>query len=264
LPILSIALVAIVVLLLAGTQPPTPTPAQTENRDSNCHLKYGLTEWIPLQYIDDQGEAQGLQIDFVSSILQRMNCKLSFIPIPWNENLAKIKTGEVDFTANATPSDERRQYAYFSIPFHRDTFAVYVRSEDSEKYKMNSLSDLKISQFKLGLTKQYLYGEEVEAWQKDKKHAHLLSYVSAPRDNFVRLFEGEIDGFLEDPFVVAYKLRSGELAKKVTSLPIRTFGHEASFIFSQASVTEDFVTRFNKALQAVKQLPKFQHLWLDP
>ena len=239
-------------LLASNDKPSTP-----------CSLNYGLTEWKPLQYTNNQGKIKGLQIDLIEAIATSLNCKLNFIKGNWNENLDKIRLGSVDFTANATPSDSRRQFAYFSEPYRRDSFAVFVRMEDFEKYDAETFNALKLSKFKLGLAKQYLYGEEVESWQADTQYNHLLSYSNVAEDNFSKLINNEIDGFLVDPFVISYKLRSKDLTKRVVPLPIRTIGREVCFIFSKKTISVDFVSRFNQALNKIKNDPKYQTIWLD-
>ncbi|TQV86871.1 substrate-binding periplasmic protein [Aliikangiella coralliicola] len=234
-----------------------------EAHSKKCQLNYGWTEWKPLQYLDKRGKIIGLQIDLVEAIAESLNCDINFIKGRWNDNLEKIRTGEVDFTANATPSEKRKQFAHFSNPYRQDSFAVFVRMEDVEKYNAGTINALKLIDFKLGLAKQYLYGEEVEAWQSDNQYNYLLTYSAVAEDNFSKLIKGEIDGFLEDPFVISYKLRSKDLTKKVVPLPIRTTGREVCFIFSKKTVSKNFVSQFNRALTKIKNNPKYQSIWLD-
>lgn len=230
---------------------------------SECILKYGFTEWKPLQYLNSQGKPVGLQVNLIEAVVQKAGCKIKYIPVTWDENMKKIEAGELDFTANATPSKKRESYARFSAPYRKDEFAVFVRQELKQKLNTSSIQDLVDSNFRLGLTRQYIYGEEIQRWQNDPVKNHLLSYSTRAEDNIDRLFNGDIDGFLEDPFVISYKLRSRDLNKKVVPLSIRTFGSEACFMFNKQNFSQHFMERFNHALEQVKTDPAHQTIWLS-
>jgi len=241
----------------------TPSKSGDIDDSKNCVLVFGFTEWKPLQYVDDNGLPTGIQIDLSKAVLEELGCELKYEFGTWSNSLAKIKTGEIDFTANATETSERKNYGLFSAAYRRDEFTIFVRHPDKKKFEKYSISELKKSNFRLGLTRNYLYGEEVEQWQSDEKYNHLLSYVDHADDNLDKLFKGEIDGVLFDPFEVAYKLRSKDLSQRIVSLPIRTFGREVSFIFSKKRFDDEFIQRFNKALKKIVNDPKNQSLWIN-
>ncbi|MCW8878524.1 MAG: transporter substrate-binding domain-containing protein [Kangiellaceae bacterium] len=230
---------------------------------SECILKYGFTEWKPLQYLNSQGKPVGLQVNLIEAVVKKAGCKIKYIPVTWDENMRKIATGELDFTANATPSKKRESYARFSAPYRKDEFAVFVKQELKEKFNTSSIQDLVNSNFRLGLTRQYIYGEEIQRWQNHPMKKYLLSYSTRAEDNIDRLFNGDIDGFLEDPFVISYKLRSRDLMKKVVPLSIRTFGREACFMFNKQNFSKNFIERFNQALEQIKSDPAYQTIWLS-
>ncbi len=230
-----------------------------------CHLTLGWTEWKPLQYYNNRGELEGLQIDFIREIAKQMGCKLSYVEGNWQQLLDYIKSGEIDFIADATATTQRKEFALFSVPFRRDSFTVYVRTKERTKYQPYSLEQLKLMGFKLALTEGYLYGGQIELWKNDKKYNQYLSYAVTTEENMKRLSNNEIDGFVEDPLVVSYKMRSGdkELSSHVSPLSFRTFGLEASFMFSKKTVSKDLVKQFNQALLKVQSNPVYQSIWFN-
>lgn len=242
--------------------------AQEEKVSSNkpisqkCELSFGFTEWKPLQYLDDSGNPVGIQIDLSKAVLKEMGCEIKFDFGTWSDSLKKIESGKIDFTANATATPEREKYGIFSAPYRRDEFVIFVKQKDKKRFNAMSMDELKNSNFRLGLTRNYLYGQEIEEWQADKENKHLLSYVDLADENIQRLFNDEIDGLLFDPFEVAYKLRSKDLSEKIVPLSVKTFGREVGFIFSKKKFDRDFIEKFNKALNKVIQDPQNQSIWI--
>lgn len=259
---LLIKTIALSIILISSGY--TLANASSSIKQKPCQLAYGLTQWEPLQYVNKQGEYVGIQIDLINAIAEKLNCRLIFMVDKWNNNLRKIESGVVDFTANATQSSERERYAIFSNPYRRDSFTIIVKSKNLFKYTSNSIEDLKQQGFVLGLTQQYLYGDKIESWIKDTRYSKNLNFSQSTEDNIEKLLNDEIDGFIEDPFVISFKQRRKEFPEKLTSLPMKIFGLEASFIFSKKNFDQAFVDRFNNALREVQKSPKYQTIWIDP
>lgn len=230
--------------------------------NKDCHLTFGWTELIPIQYLNENGKPQGLQIELVTAITKEMGCRLSFVKGNWSNILGKLERGEIDFMANATKTNKRQSFGLFSNVYRKDVFTLYVRKGDLEKYQSSSFEQLKQNQFELGLTRDFLYGDEVAAWQKNKKYNQYLSYRDSTEENARRLVKGEIDGFLEDPYIVSYKLISNELSDSVAKLPISLFGKKTHFMFSKNNVDINTVKQFNLALEKTLRTPRFYSSWL--
>ena len=231
---------------------------------SECRLIFGWTEWPPLQYFNPNGEISGIQIDLVNAVADKMGCHVTYIEKDWNQIVELIRDGEIDFTANATPSIEREKFAHFSDSYRRDSYAIYVRTEDFDKFNTSSIDDLKKTGIKLGLTRNHLYSSEIEQWKLDSNYNHNISYALSPSANMDRLILGEIEGSLEDPFIYAYKKRTKQITESLSRLPINIFGHKVSFMFSKKNVNGKFLKTFNDALHNIQQTAEFNSIWLDP
>ena len=255
-------LLALLVLLpffpIRAAQPYAPLKS-----NEPCQLTFGWTEWKPFQYLNAQGKIDGLQIELLRAVTNEIGCNLSFVKGSWAQLLSQIKLGQVDIIANATETEERLEHALFSKPYRTDTFAIYVRSNERDKYEFGSIKQLKRSKFRLALTHGYLYGEEIESWKNDPIYKPFISYANLNQENFRRLLNGEIDGFIEDPMVVSYLIRSNELKNRVSALSFSMLGLESSYMFSKKSVPSLTVERFNQALTKIKKLPKYQSVWLE-
>lgn|GEM_PF-1392718 len=256
----------IVFLFLTGSHLLVAASASgnTNTSQSNCQLVYGWANWPPLQYTDSQGEITGVQIDLVRALAKETHCKIIYIERNWSEIVDLIESGEIDFTANATLSERRKQFAYFSRSYRRDSYAVWVRSEDLNQYNFSSVDTLKKSGVKIGLTANHLYSEAIDQWIQDPRYSKNISYAPSSSINMQRLINGEIDASLEDPFIVAYKRRTKQITADISRLPIQIFGHKVSFMFSKKTVDKNFVEQFNLALKRLQESPDFSSIWLDP
>ncbi len=236
---------------------------RSPNQNQECHLNFGLADWKPLQYIDQEGRPQGFQVGFAKAIAAELNCSLNFTVGDWNEIIDGLKEGTIDFVPDATMTKERAEYANFSVPYRQDTFAIYVRADDKLKYQGNEISDLKKAKFRLAINRGFLYGKEIEAWQADQNFNRSIVYSDNTRQNFNKLLANQIDGFVEDPYVMAYLFRSKKETKVMTTLPIAIQSHQSCFMFSKKRISEAFIERFNQALNEVKKRQEFKVSWFN-
>lgn len=237
--------------------------SEPQIRNSECHLNFGLADWRPLQYIDENGKAQGFQVGLVRAIAAELGCSLSFIVGDWKEIIEGLKEGTIDFVPDATKTPERELFANFSVPYRKDSFAIYVRKKDVEVYSDQDFDDLKKAKFRLAINRDFLYGSEIEAWQSDKKSNRFIVYSDNTEQNLGKLMSGEIDGFVEDPYVMAYLFRSTKVKKSMTTLALPINSHHSSFMFSKKRISLEFIKEFNSALNKVKKRPEYKISWFD-
>ena len=235
---------------------PSPT------NSTPCALTFGWGEWRPLSYIDESGKLVGLQIEFVKAIGEELECKINFVQNDWSGLVAAIEQGSIDFIPDATQTKKRLQFALFSERYRKDTFAIYVPKTERDKYDDSDLTDLINSGFRLALTRRVLYGKEIESWQNDKSSNQLLEYSDNSSEHIEKLVAMKIDGFIEDPYVMAYKFKRKQFELDMFVLPVEISSHSARFMFSKKRISAKFIIRFNEALKKVKQQPRFKTNWL--
>lgn len=229
--------------VLAGCGPQTPP----------CEITLGWDPWEPYQYQDVDGTVVGLDIELVKVMADRAECTLSYEENDWAALLGRVRDGVVDIVLGATLTENRQAYAHFSEPYRAESFGLFTRSGEASNYNQDSLQALLESTFKIGITDQYLYGDEVTALQDDPRFADQFEPVRVGEANFAKLMNFEIDGFLEDPFVAAAVIRRKGLQDDVEPHPIVIETGNVRLMFSKASVSEDVVRRFNEALAAMTQ-----------
>lgn len=74
--------------------------------------------YAPLEFIDDNGQFQGIAADYVALIEQKLGVHFQILRIPdWNENVRKAKAHEFAIWSCVGATSERSTYMLFSAPY---------------------------------------------------------------------------------------------------------------------------------------------------
>ncbi len=245
---------------------PDTVSTTTDSGDDACRLTMGWDPWEPYHYrtVDDQ--VTGLDIELVSAMIERAGCTLDFEQDDWATLLGRLREGKVDFLTGATRTPAREAFARFSDPYRKESFALYVRSGESDQYVGDTLEALLEQGFRVGVTNDYVYGDEVAQLESDPRYSGLFEGVSIGELNFEKLKNLEIDGFLEDPFVAASMMRKRGLAEDVEEHAVVMDSGQVHLMFSRDAVPEAVVARLNAGLAAIRAdgtydrlLEKYRH-----
>lgn len=226
-----------------------------------CHLTMGWDPWEPYQYMNPVGEINGLDVEIVSAIAADANCEISFERDSWANLLQGVRNGSVDLISGATLTPEREAYALFSEPFRMETFALFVRAGEREKYSGASLRELMDAGMRVGITDAYIYGDEVRAMQDDPEYADLFFPADLGETSAGLLLDGGIDGFIEDIFVASSMVRRRGLEDDIETHPVDIGGsNEVRLMFSRSSVDGDLVARFDQSLVHLKESGEYDNI----
>jgi len=231
---------------------------------SQCNLVFGLVEWRPGQYVNEAGKITGAQVELINEITSQLDCTVHYVLSTWRETLEKIEAGEIDFAGNATLVTERLRFARFSTPYHYDVFLFYVKEENIESFSLSSIEALMATGFRLGLTQDFIYGNALNVWINHPQFNKNISYESSSAINMHKLKDGDIDGLLEDPFVISYNQRTKLIEMKLLPLPIKQLGLESRFIFSKKTLSQEFVSQFDAILKDKMKSPEYNKIWFNP
>ena len=206
--------------------------------------------WEPYQYMQ-LDKVTGLDIQLLTAILNNMDYEVEFLERPWARQLVEIKMGKIDLTGGASKTPEREQYAYFSEPYRTESVVLYILKEKAGKIKISSLDQIAGSSFKLGVTRDYYYGEEYEKLLENPAFRRNLQEVTDEEINYKKLIGGRIDGFLGDPIVSTRGLKKNRLFSKV-HVQFEVYSDDIYVMFSKKSTSPALVAKFNKSLSELK------------
>ena len=268
----SIGLISCLVFVLAScSESPEPkkpepqqvvekaTPKQQESKPT-CQLNMGWDPWEPYQYLTPENEVKGLEIELVSAMAKEAGCDIKFVQKNWMNLLNGIRNGSIDVLGGASKTSARESFAHFSDQYRYESFVLYVRKGEAAKYTGSSLKEILAGDFKLGVTEDYIYGDEVSELQDSPDNANKFVSVPTTEVNYYNLVQNQIDGFLEDPFVAAYTIKRKGLGDQIEAHPISVHSGDVSLMFSKKSVSEETVVAFNDALTKLKESGEYKKI----
>ncbi|MCO7226538.1 ABC transporter substrate-binding protein [Pleionea sp. CnH1-48] len=235
-----------------------PAAASVEKAPKvDCTLNMGWDPWEPYMYLSPDDSVSGLDIEIVRALANKAGCDVKFIQDDWMSLLQQLSLGNIDLVAGASVTEKRKEYALFSAPYRQEEFALYIRNGEGEKFAGN-LSSILSSGKKIGITTDYIYGEEVNNFQDDPKYAEQFIDAAVGEVNYYNLLQHNIDAFLEDPFVATYNIKRKGIVKQIEPLELKIHSGDVHLMFSIKSVDHRVVERFNEALASIKQDGSYQ------
>jgi polar amino acid transport system substrate-binding protein len=232
-----------------------------EKTPTNCALKVGWSIWPPYQYLSESGKPTGLQIDLLKHIASEANCTFHFVQQPFFQNISDIKNGKIDMMPDITVTDKRRLFAHFSDTYRHEIQILYVKSSFIDQCVDQSLETILTNNFRLGLAKSNFYGKNVEAIKHDPAFKENIIFLKRNNQGMAAIINGQIDGYFEDPAVIAYLSESNKIAGQVKSCHIENYASDVSLMFSKKSVDIRLVERLNQAINKIKQSKRYKKRW---
>lgn len=216
----------------------------------NKKLIMGWESWPPFCYKDNKDNLVGLDIELITHILNEAGYSLEYEEIPWARSLKWLKDGEIHIAASASKSMEREAFAYFSEPYQKEAYLMFVRKGEASKYSLKSLKDIKGSSFRFGIMRESLYGDEFERLMKDPAFASHVEEVTTDEQNHRKLFANRFEGFIQEYSRMATDGREKGVFDKVEPLFVIE-ENQLHVMFSKQSTNPDIVNAFNSGLKKI-------------
>ncbi len=95
----------------------------------------------PVDYIDEEGNFNGLAADYVRLIEKRLNFKFNILKInTWGEVVSKAKNREVDVLCTFTKNKEREEWMLFTEPYLTIKTVILTRNDTKENLSLDSMN----------------------------------------------------------------------------------------------------------------------------
>lgn len=242
-------------LFVACSQEPAsePTIAEPAAKAIDCRLTMGWDPWAPYQFRNARGEVTGLDVDIARAVAGAAGCELDFVNGNWMEMLSRLRDGDVDLVAGATPTPGREKFASFTEPYRTESFIVFTLAENADIRAAESLGALFDSEARIGVVAEYYYGEEIYALMKAAAVGGRLREAVVSEANYQGLLNGEIDALLDDPFVASSILRSRGWGGRIVATDLGTATGQVSFMLSRQSVDPEIIRRFNDGMRRIRE-----------
>ncbi|KDN96129.1 hypothetical protein EI16_07520 [Hydrogenovibrio marinus] len=98
----------------------------------------GEADWAPFDFTGSQGNYQGIANDYLNLIRKKTGLKFDIQTGAWQHNLSLLKDKKVDLLPAANKTEDRKQFALFSLPYFKTLNYFFIRND----LKAKTLSDL--------------------------------------------------------------------------------------------------------------------------
>ena len=240
-----------------------PALAQQDNKV----LRGGWYQWDPYQYEvvkNDIKKLTGLDVQLLKAIFERMGHEVQMDAVAWEQHQQDIRDGNRDIAGGAFRSQEREQYAHYSIPYRSEKDVLYVRKGEEDKFRFDNvnalINTLESGPYKLGVIDGYFYGAPLMRFINDPRHADKIVRARDDRENFTNLLEHKIDAFPIDHLVGATLGWRHGWQKQVDVMPTPVFEDTIHAIFSKQTTTPALVDKFNQTLTEMQQSGEYNRI----
>jgi polar amino acid transport system substrate-binding protein len=193
--------------------------------------------WYPYQYHNEKQQLVGLDID-----------RDTTAEIPLNTHLHFIKKGKMDVAMGASWSRDREEYAYFSLPYRKETVKLFVKKGNAKNIQLKTLSDLIGSKYILGVESGYYYGEDYEKLTSVAEFHANISEVIDLEQNVTLLMKGHLDGFLVDPNTMRSFVKKYKMENEFEQHTLEIYSADIFIMLSKQSSDVATLDKINKAI----------------
>lgn len=193
----------------------------------------------PFNFLDDNDEFQGFDVDISNEIAERLGVKANFIATKWDGLIGGLKADKFDIIiGQMTVTEERKKSVDFTDPYVI-TGSVLVTREDTND--ITKLEDIKGKKVGVG------GGTTFEEVANSVEGADVKLY-KAVSDYIQDLTNERLDVIINDQLLISYNIKENKLPIKIASDIVNK--DEIGMAVNKGN--EDFITKVNTALTEMK------------
>ena len=144
--------------LYAAPQLTNLTPEEKEWLEQHPVIRVAPNPMFPpIEWYDEQGEVQGLSIDFLKLIAKKLDIKFDIIRLDsWSNVIKSVKDREVDMLSASVFSVELEKYMLFTMPHINLTGAIVTKNTVTEFMNQEKIKGMKVAVVKDGVWEQFI------------------------------------------------------------------------------------------------------------
>jgi len=226
-----------------------PTKAPEASTEMPSKVVVGTNaEYPPFEFVDDNGEIQGFDIDLMNAIAKAAGFEPEFVNTRWDGIFVALASGEFDAVISAaTITDERKQTVDFSDPYFNAGQVLAVK-RGSDIKSVDDLAGKKVG-VQLGTTG--------DIWASDNTDAEVVRYDEITLA-MQALANGDVDAVINDAPTTADMIKANpEWNIEIVDGPFTEEYYGIAVRKDAPAVLE----AINKGLAAVKESGEYDEIY---
>ncbi|WP_409228501.1 transporter substrate-binding domain-containing protein [Gudongella sp. SC589] len=154
----------------------------------------GDSDFPPYEYVDDEGNFKGFNVDLLKAIALVTGMEFEFMPMKWEDAYVSVHQGKADIIQGMKESDERRNKFLFSESLLMNSQSIFVLDENTDIRNENDLAGKLVA-----LNKEDTVLEEISGI----RDAKIIEYETLGKA-LDSLLSGEVDALVGNTLTVNY------------------------------------------------------------
>lgn len=105
-----------------------PAAAPAEELSFACGMAKG---YPPYQFLDDQGEPAGLDVEVARLIFDRLGVRGRMVPGAWDDVVANLRLGRLDCVCGMEINRARMNFFAFTEPYYSRKVVIFLRRDET-------------------------------------------------------------------------------------------------------------------------------------
>ena len=205
-------------------------------------------EYPPFEYVDDDGNLAGFDIDLMAAIAEEADIEYEFVNTRWDGIFVALSSGEFDAVISAaTITEERKETVDFSDPYFNAGQMIFVRADTTD---ISGPDDL------VGKSVGVQLGTTGDIWLSEETGSEVVRYDENTLA-FQALANGDVDAAVADgPTGIDIVQANPEMGLKVVD---GVYTDEEYGIAVQKE-RQDLLEAINKGLAAARASGKYDEI----
>ena len=207
----------------------------------------------PYLTIGEQGQLQGIAVDWIAQIMKRENLKYQNVIMPWKRCLANLKRGQVDLVPNSSYKQSRSEFSHYSDELYRTHLAFYfLKDRHPTANSFNTIEQFR--QFKIGGVRGFnysFYDGLIDLDQGASNRRALIFKLKRKRIDFAILQKEVIESI--------FQYEKPQL-NNISSVLAPGYNYKAFYVLVSKSNKQSMqiLTQFNRGLKHLKAAGGYQ------
>ncbi|MBO8164365.1 MAG: transporter substrate-binding domain-containing protein [Brevibacillus sp.] len=150
----------------------------------------------PFSYVDDSGDAGGFSVDLIRGIARMRGLTLEYVPLDWDEAVARLAEGKVDVILGMKYTSARDKLFDFSESFFTMSEVLLVSRQNQTIHHLNDLKE------KVVAVQRESVG--VDLLESVRRVKMLVAFSQQDALDYLRI--GRAEAFLGNPWTAQYLL----------------------------------------------------------
>ncbi|MFE8072489.1 transporter substrate-binding domain-containing protein [Marinobacteraceae bacterium S3BR75-40.1] len=216
---------------------------------------FATFEFAPLEFQTDQGQPEGVAVELVTEVMERLGHRIEIRVLPWAMALELVKDGKVDAIFTAYENEERRQFLDYSrevlVP---QQVHFYTRPD----YPATFQGDLALFEGRrVGVVSTISYGQVFDQYRA----RYQIERVRTLESNIKKLLLKRIDVFPSNRYVAERTLTRLGLADQVRRHDRAIEAVPSYIAFSKKKHLKWLRDDFDQAFLNFSQTPSYREIF---